>query len=67
MMTKAQIRALVLGLRDITAVLADADPKLKAEVYAELGVNTTYDPERRLVSVTAGPSPCTTERVGEGT
>jgi len=52
-----QIRKLVLGLRDITSVLADADPKLKAEVYAELGVSITYDTERRLVSVTAGLAP----------
>ena len=65
-LTKDQIRKLVLGLRDITSVLADADPKLKAEVYAELGVSITYDTERRLVSVTAGLAPCTTERVGEG-
>ena len=65
-LTKDQIRKLVLGLRDITSVLADADPKLKAEVYAELGVQVTYDQHRRLVSVTAGPKPCTTERVGEG-
>jgi hypothetical protein len=64
-LTKVQIRKLVLGLRDITSVLADADPKLKAEVYAELGVSITYDTERRLVSVTAGLAPCTTERVGE--
>jgi hypothetical protein len=35
-LTKAQIRKLVLSLRDITAVLAEADPKFKAEVYAEL-------------------------------
>lgn len=67
-LTKDQIRALVLSLKDIVAVLATADPKLKAEVYAELGVSVTYDHERRLVSVAAGPpSPCTTERVGEGT
>ena len=64
-LTREQIRALVLALKDITAVLATADPKLKAEVYAELGVNVHYDHERRMVSVTAGPNPCTTERVGE--
>jgi hypothetical protein len=64
-LTKDEIRKLVLGLHDIASVLADADPKLKAEVYAELGVAVTYDHKRRLVSVTAGPKPCTTERVGE--
>jgi hypothetical protein len=36
-MTKDQVRALVLALHDIASVLATADPKLKAEVYAELG------------------------------
>jgi site-specific DNA recombinase len=67
-LTKEQIRALVLGLRDIVEVLATADPKLKAEVYAELGVSVAYDHERRVVSVAAGPpGPCATERVGEGT
>lgn len=67
-LTKDQIRALVLSRRDIVQVLATADPKLKAEVYAELGVDVTYDHELRLVSVAAGPpGPCTTERVGEGT
>jgi len=62
-LTKAQIARLVLQLRDIASVLSTADPKLKAEVYAELGVNITYDQDNRLVIVEAGP--CTTERVGE--
>jgi site-specific DNA recombinase len=66
-MTKSQIREMGLALRDLTAPLAKADPKLRAEVYAELGVNVVYDHERRVVSVTAGPSPCTTGCVGEGT
>jgi len=61
-MTKEQIRALVLSLKDIASVLAKADPKLKAEVYAELGVQVHYDPHRRVIGVSAGPS--STERVG---
>ena len=64
-MTKEQIRSLVLRLRDIAAVLATADPKLKAEVYRELGVQVEYDPSQHLVSVSAGP--CATDRVGGGT
>jgi len=64
-LSKEEIRRLVLGLRDIAKVLATADPKLKAEVYAELGVRVGYDPHRRVISVSAGP--CTTERVGGGT
>jgi len=64
-LTKDQIRRLVLELRDIASVLATADPKDKAEVYAELGVRVTYDHHRRVIGVTAGP--CTTARVGGGT
>ena len=64
-LTKEQIRRLVLQLKDIAAVLASADPKDKAEVYAELGVRVSYDPHRHVIGVTAGP--CTTERVGGGT
>lgn len=55
-LTKSQIRALVLSLRDIAAVLRTADPKLKAEVYTELGVEVTYDSEHRKVLVSAGPT-----------
>jgi hypothetical protein len=32
----------------------------------ELGVRISYDTERRIVSIAAGPNPCTTARVGEG-
>jgi len=40
-LTKEQIRRLVFELRDIATVLATADPKDKAVVYAELGVRVT--------------------------
>ena len=30
-------------------MLADADPTIKAELYASLGVRLTYDPDDRLV------------------
>jgi hypothetical protein len=39
-LTKKQIRALVSNLKDIAAVLATADPNLKAEAYAELGISS---------------------------
>jgi hypothetical protein len=49
------------------SVLATADPKLKAEVYAELGVNVSYNHERRVVHVETRPkNACATGRVGEG-
>ena len=67
-MTKEQVRTLVLALHDIASVLATADPKLKAEAYAELGVSIAYDHERRVVTVEARPrGACANGRVGEGT
>lgn len=63
-LTKEQIKNMVLQLWDIASVLATADPKLKQEVYAELGVRVTDDPHRRVIGVSAGP--CTTDRVGGG-
>jgi hypothetical protein len=41
-LTKAEIKALVRQLKDIVAVLADADPEDKRAIYDELGVNLTY-------------------------
>jgi hypothetical protein len=49
--TAKTIRKLVLSLKDIASVLRKADPRLKAEVYKELGVRDTYDPHRRVISV----------------
>jgi len=48
----------------MAAVLPTADPKLKADVYAGLGIDITYDHDKRLVVVSA--QPYGTERVGEG-
>jgi hypothetical protein len=49
-------------------VVATADPKLKAEVYEEMGFAVKYDPRRRLVSVESRPpSACRTVGVGGGT
>ncbi|HVA04763.1 MAG TPA: recombinase family protein [Acidimicrobiales bacterium] len=67
-MTKEQVRTLVLALHDIASVLATADPKLKAEVYAELGVSVSYDHVQRIVRAEARPTNrCANGRVGEGT
>ncbi len=54
-LTAQQIRSLVEGLQDIAATLAEADPKLKAEVYEELGVTVTYDPTRRVAKLGSFP------------
>jgi hypothetical protein len=67
-LTKSQVRALVSSLKDIVSVLADADPKLKAEAYAELGISVTFDPVTRMISAESRPAgACRTERVGGGT
>jgi site-specific DNA recombinase len=64
-LTKEQIRALVTNLKDIAAVLATADPKLKAEVYCELGISVTYDHDRRVMRLESRPeTPWARVRVG---
>lgn len=47
-LTEAEIKALVRQLKDIVAVLADADPEDKRAIYDELGVNLTYHPDGRV-------------------
>ncbi|HVA05340.1 MAG TPA: hypothetical protein VNG12_01225, partial [Acidimicrobiales bacterium] len=66
--TKKQIRELVQSLQEITAALATADPKIKAEVYDELGISVVYDPTRHVAKLEARPqSPWVTVSVGGGT
>jgi len=48
-----EVRALVLRLKDIVAVLASAEPDAKRTVYDELRVRLTYHPDGR-VHVEAG-------------
>jgi hypothetical protein len=54
-MSEEELRLLVQCLGDMTQVLAEAEPRDKAQVYSELGISVTYDPDQRLVSVTAQP------------
>ena len=66
--TVLEIRQLVEQLGDIAGALANADPKLKAQVYDELGIRVTYDPTRRVARIESRPeSPWATVRVGGGT
>jgi hypothetical protein len=44
-LTRDQIAALVATVGDALAVLRDADPADKAEVYRQLGLRLTYHPE----------------------
>lgn len=65
-LTRNEVRALVGRLKEITAVLADADPGDKRAVYAELGVNLTYEPGGTLLIRAGAPqvNACTNEGVG---
>lgn len=65
MLTAAQLKSLVRYLKDIVAVLANADPADKAELYSELGVSLTYHADGR-VAVEAMPRGVDV-RVGGGT
>jgi hypothetical protein len=52
-MSREEITALVNEVADAVAVLRQADPADKAEVYRQLGVRLTYRPETQTVSVQA--------------
>ncbi len=64
-LNSSEIKTLVRQLKDIVAVLADADPEDKRAIYDELGVNLTYHPDGR-VHVGAGGGVLGV-RVGGGT
>jgi hypothetical protein len=48
-----QAHTLVKRLGNIPAVLGDADPKLKSQLYKELGIGVTYDHTTRTVTAWA--------------
>jgi hypothetical protein len=52
-MTRDQIASIVTALGDILAVLKDADPADKAEIYTQLGLRLTYQPGQRIVRAEA--------------
>ena len=54
-------RELVESLGDVVSVLAEADPKLKAQLYEELGVSVTSYHKTRTATA------CATVRVGGAT
>jgi hypothetical protein len=66
-LTKNDVRTLVCGLVDIASVLRTADPKDKAEIYAELGVRITDNPDDRIVIAESSPNACIRKCVGGGT
>lgn len=48
-MSRTEIASLVTAVGDFAAVLRDADPADKAEVYRQLGLRLTYQPETQTV------------------
>lgn len=54
-LSREEIRAMVAQLGEITGVLREADPRDKAEIYAQLGIRMTYQVDERVVGVEARP------------
>jgi site-specific DNA recombinase len=52
-MTGEQIASIVTAPGDILAVLRDADPADKAEIYSQHGLRLTYQPGQRVVRAEA--------------
>jgi len=48
-MSRDEIASVVAALSDLLAVLRDADPADKAEIYTQLGLRLTYQPRERTV------------------
>jgi site-specific DNA recombinase len=60
-LTLDQVRALIRGVHDAVAVLSSADPKLKAQVHRELGIEITYQPSDGQAVVSARVGQCVSE------
>jgi len=52
-LSRSQIKAIVLSLKDHLRTLAGADPAAKADLYANLGIRLAYHPDRQAVAVEA--------------
>ncbi len=55
-MTPDEINTLVTALGSIVTVLRDADPLDKAELYARVGLQLTYQPNQKKIIAEARPS-----------
>jgi hypothetical protein len=51
-----EIRRLVDAVEDKVRLLAEADPKIKAALYASLGLSLCYEHDRRVITVAAPPT-----------
>jgi hypothetical protein len=56
-LSREQMEYIVTTLTDLTQVIHDADPRDKAEIYRQLGLRLTYQPEKAAVLVEARPTP----------
>lgn len=67
-LSKNQIKDLVTQLGGIMRTLAGAAPEDRTEVYRQLNLRLTYQPERRVIHAEASPTgPCAKDRVRGGT
>lgn len=54
-MSRDDIAAVVAALDDLVWVVQEADPPDKADVYAQLKLALTYQPEEKLVQASIKP------------
>jgi site-specific DNA recombinase len=53
LVSPAAVRTALEEVGGLAAALEDADPRLRAQLYEELGIEGTYDPHARIVEVRA--------------
>ncbi|GHJ20290.1 hypothetical protein G3260_001411 [Streptomyces albus] len=56
-LSEEEVRGLVSSVDDLRTALRGAKPQLKAELYAALGLQLTYDPGKATVRVEANLDP----------
>jgi len=54
-MSRDEIEGVVTALGDLARVVRAADPEDKADIYAQLRLTLTYQPEEKLVQATIKP------------
>jgi site-specific DNA recombinase len=64
-MTRDEIAELVRNLKDLAVVIARADPTDKADIYRQFGLELTYEPHEKTVTMEADP--WRNQSVGGGT
>ncbi len=66
-LTVEKVMSAVTELRGLVSVLEGAEPKERAELYAALGVEITYQPDPRTAVLAVEPQALDQARVGGGT